>query len=1008
MDDTPEEPKKESEKIEIDWKEKYLKAKKFSVKYGILLVLLLVIILQVMPNSEGKLPWGGLQMRMLTKELPSTDKWAKSNVEEFYKNEIKKVVAKEYPNLPDINKKEVLTDKWAEFQKNNKEEIQKQTEATKKELLKHFQYTYEGKQYLYLPDIDPYYYFRKTRNLIETGTPCDEVKDGIPWDNHMAAPFGQACGGNSHAYVLFGIYKINKLFDSKIDLLQSAAKFSPIIIFLSIILAYFIGLKLAGKTAGFFSALMIGILPSIFTRTPWGHADTDAYNTFFPLLALFTLFMALDAKKIKNKIIWAIITGLVFVAYSYFWSGWWFMFDVILGGLGVWIIVEIIKAYKKKNYKNLPKIIAPVASFFLTTLIIMSLLKGINYFFGFITNPLSRTAMKDAAKSTLWPNVFTTVAELNKGSWSKIIASMGGNLLFLIALIGVVLALWLKDEKGQRNLKLAAILTFWFIFSIYASFKGVRFMLLLAPAFAIAFGVGAGLITKKLSEFGQNNLGISKKIGAIILILLFGVMIATSGIAKKSYKSSVNDIPIVNDAWYNSLNYIKENSQKDAIINSWWDYGHHFKYFADRAVTFDGASQNTPMAHWIGRVLVTEEEDEAIGILRMLDCGSNKAFEIIDEQFNDAPKSVSILYKIFKLDKEEAKQVLEDEGVDAEEVTKYTHCEAPENFFITSGDMLGKAGVWAHFGLWDFMKADMWMNMRKLSKLDFEKKVMEKYQLTEKEAETYYNKLQSVTDEKEANNWISPWPGFPTRPASCSREENELSCGSGLKIDLNKNEASVETAQGKGIPHSLIYFDANKEMVEIKQEKSNMDLSVILIPKSNLNYNAILLSKELARSMFTRLYFLEGHGLKHFEKVYSDRELTQGDLYVWKVDWQGQQNNLLSIMKPKTEVKKGNKIAINYIGWLENGTIFDSSIIDWKEKDITTDANFDAYETKPLTLPAGTGQLIKGFDEALIGMKPGEEKTVNIPPEKAYGTDPDAHFLGNKTLNFKIKIEKIL
>jgi FKBP-type peptidyl-prolyl cis-trans isomerase 2 len=55
---------------------------------------------------------------------------------------------------------------------------------------------------------------------------------------------------------------------------------------------------------------------------------------------------------------------------------------------------------------------------------------------------------------------------------------------------------------------------------------------------------------------------------------------------------------------------------------------------------------------------------------------------------------------------------------------------------------------------------------------------------------------------------------------------------------------------------------------------------------------------------------------------------------------------------------------------LEDGTVFDSS-----EK-------HDA----PLEFTAGNGQLIKGFDNAVIGMKIGEEKEVKIPPEEAYGT----------------------
>ena len=170
----------------------------------------------------------------------------------------------------------------------------------------------------------------------------------------------------------------------------------------------------------------------------------------------------------------------------------------------------------------------------------------------------------------------------------------------------------------------------------------------------------------------------------------------------------------------------------------------------------------------------------------------------------------------------------------------------------------------------------------------------------------------------------------------------------------------------------------------------------------------MLVSPELSTSMFTRLYYLEGHGLEHFKKVFEDREITQGELYVWKIDWEGGEKNVLEAIKPKKEVNKGYKVAVNYIGWLDDGKVFDSSIIDWKNESITKDTNFEGLQTRPLIFETGAGQVIPGFDEAIIGMELNEEKVVSIPPEKAYGTDPEAHLLGNKTLNFKLRVEKIV
>src|SRR3989304_8097449 len=69
-----------------------------------------------------------------------------------------------------------------------------------------------------------------------------------------------------------------------------------------------------------------------------------------------------------------------------------------------------------------------------------------------------------------------------------------------------------------------------------------------------------------------------------------------------------------------------------------------------------------------------------------------------------------------------------------------------------------------------------------------------------------------------------------------------------------------------------------------------------------------------------------------------------------------------------TVVAKGDTVSVEYTGALENGTVFDSSV-----------------GRAPLKFTAGTGQMIKGFDDAVIGMKEGEEKTISLKPEEAYG-----------------------
>lgn len=92
---------------------------------------------------------------------------------------------------------------------------------------------------------------------------------------------------------------------------------------------------------------------------------------------------------------------------------------------------------------------------------------------------------------------------------------------------------------------------------------------------------------------------------------------------------------------------------------------------------------------------------------------------------------------------------------------------------------------------------------------------------------------------------------------------------------------------------------------------------------------------------------------------------------------------LLSGCVGQKTVKTGDKISVDYTGSLPDGKVFDTSIEKVaKENNLFTHGR----EYKPLEFTVGKGEVIKGFDEGVVGMKVGETKTLTIPPEKAYGT----------------------
>ncbi|MBS3131792.1 peptidylprolyl isomerase [Candidatus Woesearchaeota archaeon] len=88
------------------------------------------------------------------------------------------------------------------------------------------------------------------------------------------------------------------------------------------------------------------------------------------------------------------------------------------------------------------------------------------------------------------------------------------------------------------------------------------------------------------------------------------------------------------------------------------------------------------------------------------------------------------------------------------------------------------------------------------------------------------------------------------------------------------------------------------------------------------------------------------------------------------------------VMKVRA-VKLGDTVTIDYAAGYTNGTLFDTTFEDVAKKAGIYREN---EEYGPRKIVVGKDEIIKGVEEALIGMKEGEANTVTIPPEKAYGS----------------------
>lgn len=114
-------------------------------------------------------------------------------------------------------------------------------------------------------------------------------------------------------------------------------------------------------------------------------------------------------------------------------------------------------------------------------------------------------------------------------------------------------------------------------------------------------------------------------------------------------------------------------------------------------------------------------------------------------------------------------------------------------------------------------------------------------------------------------------------------------------------------------------------------------------------------------------------------KVTGDGVKTDSGLQYWDI-----------VVGTGAPAKEGDRVRVHYTGWLSTGKKFDSSL------------DFG----RPFTFALGNGEVIKGWDEGVEGMKVGGKRQLRVPPDLAYGEggSPDGSIPANATLIFEVEL----
>lgn len=932
------------------------------------------------------------------------------NVEANTLNQIKNIISQQidqqYPNLNDAYKQELVNKEYQKVLDSGKINLGGQelilediVEQNSKGIVDAFKA--ENGQ-TYLNAIDPYYFLRISENVLETETTGDEMRDGVAFDSKKLAPLGRESPEmDFHTWIENVFFKLNSVTsDSSIGEKTGAIYLIPVIfVMLAVIPIFMIIRKFSNDLFALFGSILLVSIGTFVSRTIAGFVDTDAYNVFFPLMiAAFLIYGFLYENKWLT-IGFAAIAGLFQGLFIWAWASGWFIFvfavSTLLSYIGYLVIKNLINRVplKKLSTDSINDGLT-LASFIISSYLFTFLFAGkdlITTILGGVNRAV--TGIATISQTNIWPNVFSSVAELNPASFNQIIGSVGGKIVFIIAMLGLVmLALDYKSKNNKFNLYnkilllastiwfisivnaglfvnltanlplvfiallflpigvgiimslfnetnnskvfLAILLSIWMAGTIYMSLNGTRFILLLGPAFAIAFAMGLFYFSRIINDFMTKEFDIKhhhKKLipGFISMSILFLILFVP--MANQATAISKGTTPNFDDAWYGSMEKIKTNSSEDAIITSWWDFGHFFAAVADRGVTFDGGSQTTPRAHWVGKLLMENDEDKAHDILRMLVCGGNEAHNTMlsytDGTAADAIKINKIIYETFGKDINQTREIISNNKYysftdsQTKEIMNYLACEQPrENFLITSEDMVGKAGVWAHWGSWDFTKKYVHDNYKKLSAEQIAEDIDENTTLINQ----YIDELENIdvrADQENikrndlVNRWFADYPSYvPLQNRyqyPCQSQNTTLTCQNGLKVDMLtgqiENPYNSQLSIGR-----LIYPTAQQTLMEVPQENGG-NVDAILIPSQD-GFNIMLAQSPLGNSLFTKLFYLNGFGTKYFEKFDDVQSVTGVRVITWKTQWDinETEENIINLDDLQVEeVETNETISIN-------------------------------------------------------------------------------------------------
>ncbi len=744
----------------------------------------------------------------------------------------------------------------------------------------------------FLTEMDSYYHLRMTRDIMEYGHPGESVENGENWDTLSYAPKGRSAGAYSPlmAYIASGTARIaGAAFGIPLEKViyylgtfLSALVVIPVFILTKHLSDAFSEDALPGsdaaapesgrkkKVSGLIAASAAAVLSAInygyFVHTVPGFYDTDMVipftGAFFLTFAsLFTEVLLSKAPKkgtedgnrafsriLRKRILYGILTFISLFLLILSWDVYGLFVGIFALSLILFAALSVIPSVRKKN--------APGRMIFFAAGLLFALLICIliadRSFFGRILSQ-AKDVFAGGTKS-LFPDAYVSVSEMRKPAFTAggltglfqmkvlsdtdigILNAVGG-IVPALSSLAVFVLLILKMRKGQRSFP-AFLVMVWFLITLVLAVRGWRFMMLFAVPVAILCGMAAGKVVYLMRKGKMMDYPVYAAM--ILLLALFPALYG-------AYRSSGDSLPAVSRPVYDAALAIREKTDENTIIASWWDFGYFYEEKAGRRTLFDGGSQNGQRVYFVGKALATEDETLSRNILRMLAGSGDEAAEGMISAFGEKKETLAFMDELLKTDKEAAYRMLSEKRIGEEKAKELSELLFPGTkdplILILTPDMPKISGWFATFGYYG-----------------------------EEEGDEMSDRFRILLDAKDYNpeDEKAGW-AFGSEKGECRFLIEKKGEGYAAYTELAGKGASGEDKQNsqpypveRVIIRSAEGIRSFRSETETDSKKKGYTAYVTI---DEAGSSVTLMTSALMDSIFGRLFYLEGEGVSLFSQA---------------------------------------------------------------------------------------------------------------------------------------------